>query len=192
VVAVAYCFIAYNGLKWCRCLAACQWISAAKVVFTLSRAAITCISTATSPTSKHSAYVSLLAAVHSLTLIYLTVRVSVPTVLITFSVISCNKKVQQSWQTSALAMHLSLSRLVSMPVIFCLRPSSSIVILVFYLFSTDIREQHEWELWVWVWIQFTGLTLPLWLTPVNNIITLISPVQWGTTFFATDSLCVAL
>jgi len=38
-----------------------------------------------------------------------------------------DKKVQQSWQTSALAMHLPLARLVSMPVIFCLLPSSSIV-----------------------------------------------------------------
>jgi len=34
---------------------------------------------------------------------------------------------QQSWQTSPLAMHLLLARLVSMPVIFCLLPSSSIV-----------------------------------------------------------------
>ena len=59
-----------------------------------------------------------------------------------------NKIVQQSWQTSALAMHLSLSRLVSMLVIFCLLPISSIVILVFYLFSTAISEQHVWELWV--------------------------------------------
>ena len=42
-----------------------------------------------------------------------------------------NKKVQQSRQTSALAMHLPLARLISMPVIFCLLPSSSIVILVF-------------------------------------------------------------
>ena len=47
-----------------------------------------------------------------------------------------NKKVQQSWQNSALAMHLPLARLVSTCVIFCLLPSSSIVILVFYLFST--------------------------------------------------------
>jgi len=38
-----------------------------------------------------------------------------------------NKKIQPSWQTSALAMHLLLARLVSMPVIFCLLPSSSIV-----------------------------------------------------------------
>jgi len=52
------------------------------------------------------------------------------------------KKVQQSRQTSALAMHLPLTRLVPMPVIFCLLPSSSIVILVFYLFSTGISEQH--------------------------------------------------
>ena len=42
----------------------------------------------------------------------------------------------------ALAMHLPLARQVSMPVIFCLLPSSSIVILVFYLFSTGISEQH--------------------------------------------------
>ena len=54
------------------------------------------------------------------------------------------KKVQQSWQTSALATHLPLARLVSMPVIFCLPPC----ILVFYLFSTGISEQHAWELWV--------------------------------------------
>ena len=40
--------------------------------------------------------------------------------LITISsrVTEINKKVQQSWQTSALAMHLPLARLVSMPVIF--------------------------------------------------------------------------
>ena len=56
-----------------------------------------------------------------------------------------NKKVQQSWQTSTLAMHLPLARLISMPVIFCLLPTSSIVILVFYLFSTRISEQHVWE-----------------------------------------------
>ena len=47
-----------------------------------------------------------------------------------------DKKVQQSWQTSALAMHLALARLVSMPVIVCLHSSSSIVILVCYLFSS--------------------------------------------------------
>jgi len=87
-----------------------------------------------------------------------------------------NKKVQQSWQTSALAMHLPLARSFSIPVIFCLLPSSSIVILVFYLFSTD-----QWtacvRLCLWVWIQFTGLMLPLRVTPMNNPITLISPVQ---------------
>jgi len=37
-------------------------------------------------------------------------------------------------------MHLPLARLISMPIIFCLLPSSSIVILVFYLFSTGISE----------------------------------------------------
>jgi len=57
------------------------------------------------------------------------------------------KKIQQSGQTSALAMHLPLAHLVSMSVIFCLLPSSSIVIFAFYLFSTDISEQHVWELW---------------------------------------------
>jgi len=36
------------------------------------------------------------------------------------------KKVQQSWQTSALGMHLPLARLVSTSVIFCLLPSSNI------------------------------------------------------------------
>jgi len=38
------------------------------------------------------------------------------------------------------AMHSPLARLVSMPVIVCLHPSSSIVILVFYLFSSGISE----------------------------------------------------
>ena len=42
-------------------------------------------------------------------------------------------------------------------------------------------------------IQFTGLTLPLRVTPVNNPITLISPVQsLGYMFAAADSICVAL
>jgi len=95
------------------------------------------------------------------------------------------KKVQQSWQTSALAKHLPLARLFFMPIIFCLLPSSSIVILAFYLFSTDISEQHVWELWVW--IQFTNLTLPLRRNPVNNAITLVSPVHTRGTFFAADS-----
>jgi len=66
-------------------------------------------------------------------------------------------------------MHLSLARLVSMPVTFFLLPSSSIVILVFYLFSTD-----QWTACVRTVsvIQFTGLTLPLRITPMNNPITL--------------------
>jgi len=86
-----------------------------------------------------------------------------------------NKKAQQSWQTSALAVHLPVARWVSIiPCPFCLHPSSSIVILVFYLFSTGISEQHVWEMWVW--IQFTGMTLRLRVTPMNNPITLISPV----------------
>ena len=41
-------------------------------------------------------------------------------------------------------------------------------------------------------IQFTGLTLPLWTTPVNKIITLISPVQSLGYIFAADILCVAI
>jgi len=83
-----------------------------------------------------------------------------------------------------------------MPVIFCLLPSSSIVILVYFTyFSTDISdsERHVWELWVW--IQFTGLTLPLRTTPMNNPITLLSPVQSQAViifFAAANSICVAL
>ena len=107
-----------------------------------------------------------------------------------------NKKVQQSWQTSALAMLLHLARSVSMPVIFCLLPSSSIVILVFHLFSTGISEQHAWELWVWMQSEstgFSGLTLPLRVTPMNNPITLLSPVQsLGYSFVALTVICVAL
>jgi len=82
-------------------------------------------------------------------------------------------------------MHLPLTRLISMPVIFCLLPSSSIVILVFYLFSTRISEQHVWELWVW--IQSTGLTLRLRVTPMNNPITLITSTVAGLHFCCADS-----
>jgi len=46
-------------------------------------------------------------------------------------------------QRVSYAFRPTSSRLVSMPVIFYLHPSSSIVILVFYLFSTGISEQHE-------------------------------------------------
>jgi len=46
-----------------------------------------------------------------------------------------------------------------------------------------------WELWVW--IQFTGLTLPLRVTPMNNPITLISPVQsLGYIFLLQLTVCV--
>ena len=96
-----------------------------------------------------------------------------------------DNKVQQSWQTTALAMQLPLTRLVSMPVILCLLPSSSIVILVFYLFSTGISEQHVCELWVW--IQSIGLTLPLRVTPMNNPITLITSIVAGLHFCCADS-----
>jgi len=48
--------------------------------------------------------------------------------------------------------------------------SYSCILLIFY--TTDISEQHMWELWVW--IQSTGLTLPLQVTPMNNPITLIT------------------
>jgi len=42
-------------------------------------------------------------------------------------------------------------------------------------------------------IQFTGLTLPLRVTPMNNPITLLSPVQSLVYIFdAEDSICVAL
>jgi len=79
-------------------------------------------------------------------------------------------------------MHLPLARLVSMSVIFCILPNSSIVILLFFYIS----EQHVCKLWVW--IQFTGLTFPLWGTPVNNRITLIYPVQWGSIFCRWQSM----
>ena len=64
-------------------------------------------------------------------------------------------------------------------------PSSSIVILVFYLFSTGISEQHVWKLWVW--IQSTGLTLPLRVTPMNNPLTLITSTVAGLHFCCADS-----
>ena len=88
-----------------------------------------------------------------------------------------NKKVQQSWQTSALAMHLPLARLVSMSVIFCLLSSSGIVIPPFYLFPTDIVDSmcENWECEYSSLV--SGLTLPLRGSPLNNAITFVSPVQ---------------
>jgi len=97
-----------------------------------------------------------------------------------------NKKIQQSWQTSALAMRLALARSVYMPVIFCLLPSSSIVILVFYLFSTlqtSVNSMCE----NWLWIQSTGLTFPLRVNPMNNPITLNTSTVAGLPFVAADS-----
>jgi len=44
-----------------------------------------------------------------------------------------NQRVSYAFTSNPLSFH---------PVIFCLLPSSSIVILVFYLFSTGISEQH--------------------------------------------------
>jgi len=88
-------------------------------------------------------------------------------------------------------MHLSLARLVSMSVIFCLLPSSSIVIFVFYLFSISVNSIVR-ELRVCIQFTLHWFDASFWVTPVNNIIALISRVQWGVTFFAADSLCVVL
>jgi len=106
-------------------------------------------------------------------------------------VVVLNKKVQQSWQTSASAMHLPLARLVSMSVLFCLLPSSSIVIFVFYLFSTGISEQHVWELSVSVNIVYY-FDASCSVTPMNNSITFKSPIQSLGYIFAATSICVAL
>ena len=62
-----------------------------------------------------------------------------------------NKKVQQSWQTSALVMHLPLARLVSMSVIFCLLPNSSIVILLFSISVNIMCENCKCEYSSLVW-----------------------------------------
>ena len=89
--------------------------------------------------------------------------------------VHCAVKIQQSWQTSALAVHLPLAR--STCVVFCLLPSSGIVILVYYLFFC----RHQWTTCMrtvtvsvntvhWFDASCSG-------TPVNNSITLISPVQ---------------
>ena len=99
-----------------------------------------------------------------------------------------NKKVQQSWQTSALVIHLPLARLVSTPVIFCLLPSSSIVILVFYLFSTGIcSEQHVWELWVNRVHWYDAFSSGNRVTPMNNPITLITSTVAWLNFCSADS-----
>jgi len=94
------------------------------------------------------------------------------------------KKVQQSWQTSALAMHLPLARLVSMSVIFCLPPS----ILVVYLFSTGISEQHEWKLWVCKcktvntvhWFDASGSVIPLNNSILHNSYITSTVLSWAT------------
>ena len=83
-----------------------------------------------------------------------------------------NKKIQQSWQTSALAVHLPLARLVSTCAIFCLLPSSRIVILVYYLFFS----RHQWT--TCVRTVTVSVNTVHWFdascseTPVNNSITL--------------------
>ena len=64
-----------------------------------------------------------------------------------------NKKVQQSWQTSTLAMHLPQARLVSMPVIFCLHPSSSIVILVFRPPGTAVPDGLMFYPWCYLFFR---------------------------------------
>jgi len=66
-----------------------------------------------------------------------------------------------------------------MPIIFCLLPSSSIVIRVFYLFSTGISEHER----TYENCECKTVNTVHWfdascsVTPVNNSITLISPVQ---------------
>jgi len=87
------------------------------------------------------------------------------------------KKVQQSWQTSTLAMHLPLVHLVSMPVIFCLHPSSSIAILVFtYFLQASVNSMCEncgcKPVNTVHWFDASCSIIP-----VNNSITLISPIQ---------------
>jgi len=74
-----------------------------------------------------------------------------------------------------------------MAATFALGAESNRLPACFTYFSTDISnsERHVWELWAW--IQFTGLTLPLRVTPMNNPITLISPAQsLGYIFAAAD------
>ena len=67
-----------------------------------------------------------------------------------FTAIRCGWSGHNSQESSAkltnqhLAMRLPLAFLVSMPVIFCLLPSSSIVILVFYLFlQASVNSMYE-------------------------------------------------
>jgi len=98
-----------------------------------------------------------------------------------------NQRVSYAFTSSPLSFH---------PVIFCLLPSSSIAILVFYLFSTEISEQHDMcensrptvSVNTVHWFDASSS-----VTPMNNPITLISAVQsLGYIFLAADTLCVAL
>jgi len=92
-----------------------------------------------------------------------------------------NQRVSYAFTSSPLSFHL---------VIFYLLPSSSIVILVFYLFSTEISEQHDM-----CENSTVSVNTVHWfdafssVTPKNNPITLISAVQsLGYIFVAADTL----
>jgi len=79
-----------------------------------------------------------------------------------------NQRVSYVFTSSPLSFHarhiLSTSKF---------QDSYSCILLIF-LDNSD-SERHVWELLVW--IQFTALTLPLQVTPMNNSITLLSLVQ---------------
>jgi len=82
-----------------------------------------------------------------------------------------NQRFSYAFTSSPLSFH---------SVIFCLLPIHVPVSLFLY-FTYFLHYRHQWTAcvrsWNCEWIQFTGLTLPLRVTPMNNPITLISPVQ---------------
>jgi len=96
-------------------------------------------------------------------------------------------------------MHLPLARLVSMPVIFCLLPSSRIVLFLYFTYFlqplvNSMCENCDCECNTVNTVHWFDTSCSV--IPVNISITLISPVQSlaGLHFFAADSrpICVAL
>jgi len=76
-----------------------------------------------------------------------------------------NQRVSYAFTSSLFSFH---ARYI-LPTSKC-QHSYSCILLIFYRPVNSMCDN-------WVWIQSTGLTLPLRVTPMNNPITLISPVQ---------------
>ena len=66
-----------------------------------------------------------------------------------------NQRVSYAFTSSLFSFH-------ARPIL----PTSKFQLFLYFTYFLQTSEQHVWELWVW--IQFTGLTIPLRVTPMNN------------------------